>query len=121
MARHLGWFLNEDVFYHSCSKSNSDVGMTYSTISKTTRFFVLAAAAFSIVRIEWAVLPCFPMTLPISTLATLSSNTQVLSPSIDLTETCSGVVYQRLGDTEYQILHCSSSGKGSNSNCTFYR
>src|SRR6185295_12170645 len=63
----------------------------YSRISSVNRFFSFIPAALRMVRIDLAVLPCFPMTLPRSLWATLNSRTVVCSPSIGRTETCSGL------------------------------
>src|SRR5678815_616467 len=63
----------------------------YSRISNVNRFLSFMPAAPRIVRIDRAVLPCFPITLPRSLGATLSSSTVVCSPSIAVTETSSGL------------------------------
>ncbi len=70
------------------SKSNHD---HHSTISSMYLFPDFPEAAFNKVLIASTILPCFPMTLPISSLATLSSNTVVWLPSISFTSTCSGL------------------------------
>ena len=63
----------------------------YSKISRTDLFFILVEAAPRIVLIALAVLPCLPIILPKSSLATLSSITEVCSPSISVTLTSSGL------------------------------
>src|SRR3972149_7042948 len=63
----------------------------YSNISRTQRFLSLAPAALSIVLIALAVFPCFPITFPISLVATRNSKIAVLSPSTSATVTSSGL------------------------------
>src|SRR6266699_6092233 len=63
----------------------------YSRISSVNLFFSFIPAALRIVRIDLAVRPCFPITLPRSLWATRNSKTVVCSPSMDRTETCSGL------------------------------
>ena len=70
---------NREVEFTSVS-----IAEAYSIISKTARFFSFADTALKIVRMACAVLPCFPITFPKSSLATLSSNTDVLSPFISV-------------------------------------
>jgi len=61
--------------------------LSYSMISKTERFPKFAETAPKMTRMELAVLPCFPITFPKSSLATESSMTEVFSPSISETLT----------------------------------
>ena len=63
----------------------------YSRISRIQRLSCLAEAALRMVRIDCAVLPFFPMTLPKSVWATRSSMTAVFSPTISVMCTCSGL------------------------------
>src|SRR5262249_3262552 len=59
-------------------------------ISRTTLRLVRDATAFRMVRIDFAVRPCLPMTRPMSSLATLSSRTDVVSACVSFTSTASG-------------------------------
>src|SRR6266567_404764 len=61
-----------------------------STMSRCERRPSLVDAAVKIVRIDWAVRPSRPMTLPTSSLATRSSMRRLCSPSISVTSTESG-------------------------------
>jgi len=72
------------IFFHEAASG-------YSIISRTVRFFTLADAALNMVRIAAAVLPCFPITFPKSSLATFHSITEVWLPSTSETETSSGL------------------------------
>src|SRR5579862_7991346 len=62
----------------------------YSRISSVNRRFNFIPAAPSSVRMDRAVRPCLPMTLPRSLAATFSSNTVTCSPCTSLTITSSG-------------------------------
>src|SRR5262245_34475176 len=59
-------------------------------IPRTTLRLVRDATAFRMVRIDFAVRPCLPITRPMSSLATLSSRTDVVSASVSFTSTASG-------------------------------
>src|SRR5262245_480565 len=59
-------------------------------IPRTTLRLVRDATAFRMVRIDFAVRPCLPITRPMSSLATLSSSTVVVSASVSFTSTASG-------------------------------
>src|SRR3989338_11634721 len=66
------------------------VYLYYSMISSTALFLIFFDAAVRIVLSALAVLPCFPITFPRSSLATVSSITDDFSPSTSFTLTCSG-------------------------------
>jgi hypothetical protein len=105
--------LNEDAFHHSCLKSVRDVAMTYSTISRTTRFF------FSRGGIQYRSNRMGSPSLFSDDLANINLGNFELQhtgvvPIDGFNRDLFRVVYQRLGDTKYQFLHCLSSGKGSN-------
>jgi len=55
----------------------------YSMISSVALRFPLAPAAISRVRIALTVLPCFPITFPISLLSTFSLSSIVCSSGVD--------------------------------------
>src|SRR5215471_16138401 len=59
-------------------------------MSRCERRPSLVDAAVRIVRIDWAVRPSLPMTLPTSSFATRSSMRRLCSPSISVTSTESG-------------------------------
>src|SRR4030042_5560948 len=63
----------------------------YSNISSTQRLPIFVPEALSIVLIARAVFPCFPITFPISLVATRNSKIAVLSPSTSATVTSSGL------------------------------
>ena len=79
--------INIQISYFSGVKSDLP---HQSTISSLYLFPAFPEAAYNKSRMALTVLPCLPMTFPISLLATLSSNTTVWVPSISLTWTCSG-------------------------------
>src|SRR5579864_855054 len=64
---------------------------THSRISSVKRRFSFIPAAPRMVRMDRAVRPCFPMTLPRSLGATRSSKTVTCSPSTTCTATSSGM------------------------------
>jgi hypothetical protein len=76
----LAEFLKQTTTRRTCfdngAKWESDT-FCHSTISSMYLFPAFPEAALKIVRIAWAVLPCLPMTFPISARATLTSSTDV--------------------------------------------
>src|SRR3954468_6797343 len=68
------------------------VGMRQSSISRETRTPCLAAAAASTARIARAILPCRPITLPISSAATVSRISTLLPKRLERTPIKSGLV-----------------------------
>ena len=74
-------------------------------ISRTVRLRIFVDAALRMVLIALAVLPCLPMTLPRSSLATLSSMTEVCSPTISETVDHIGVIHQSLSHVLDQLFH----------------
>jgi hypothetical protein len=64
----------------------------HSTISRVTLMFFRAATALRIVRIDFAVRPCLPITLPKSSFATRNSSSVAASPRVSVTSTASGLL-----------------------------
>src|SRR5579862_818095 len=62
-----------------------------SMISSTTLRLVRDATALRMVRIDFAVRPCLPITRPRSSLATRNSSTDAVSPWVSLTSTAVGL------------------------------
>ena len=87
------WVLGEkERILAEARKENESVKQeTYEMISTTTFLFSLIAAAFTTVLIALAILPCFPITFPISSGDTFSSNMIDSSPKISFTWTSSGL------------------------------
>ena len=63
----------------------------YSRISSVNLFFSFIPAALMIVRIELAVRPCFPITLPRSSEQLAIQKPSSVPPSMSRTEACSGL------------------------------
>src|SRR5208282_3403939 len=64
----------------------------HSTISRVTLRFFRAATALRIVRIDFAVWPCLPITLPKSSFAARNSSSVAASPRVSVTSTASGLL-----------------------------
>ncbi len=75
----------------SAKLAEPDSRFIHSRISRKQRFPILVPAACRMVCMAMAVLPCFPITLPISSCATRSSTMVVFSPSVSSTETSPGL------------------------------
>src|ERR1035441_3055530 len=75
----------------SCFRPHWKAKFPYSRISSVKRFLSFMPAALRMVRIERAVLPCFPITFPKSEECTRNSKTVTCSPSTARTETWSGL------------------------------
>ncbi len=81
------------------------LSQTYSRISSVNRRFSFMPAAPSSVRMDRAVRPCLPMTLPKSLAATFNSSTVTCSPCTSLDGDLVGQINQSLRDVFDKLFH----------------
>src|SRR3984957_1892314 len=85
-------------------------------ISSTTLRLVRDATALRIVRIDFAVRPCLPITRPRSSFATRNSRIEAVSPWVSLTSTASGLLTNCCARNSTSSL-MAGSPKGSGGLC----
>src|SRR6266540_3685402 len=120
-VRHVGERLHLHLAAHPVHTQDlpdgDQLALGYSRISNTHRFPNLVPAAFRIVRIDRAVRPCLPITLPRSSWATRSSMIVVFSPSVSRTDTSSGLSTRAFAMSSISALSSSIAAPPPRQRC----